>query len=213
MVKRYFSYGKKETDYLIARDERLGAVISHVGRIEREVDPDLFSSLIRTIVGQQISSKAQKTIWQRMNSDLKVVSAENIILAGEEKIQQFGITFRKAKNIIHLSERVKTGELDLTALAGKEDEEVIMELTSLPGIGLWSAEMILLFGLQRPDILSYGDLAIRKGLCQLYGHDDLDKKLFADYKKRFSPHGSVASLYIWAVAGGALADFDHNIRN
>ena len=86
------------------------------------------------------------------------------------------------------------------------DAEVCKCLSELKGIGVWSAEMLMLFSMQRPDILSYGDLAIQRGLRMIYHHRIIDRKLFEKYRRRYSPYGSVASLYIWAVAGGAVAD-------
>ena len=84
------------------------------------------------------------------------------------------------------------------------DEEAVRRLASLKGIGVWTAEMILLFCLQRPDIFSYDDLAILRGLRMVYHHRKIDRKLFEKYRRRFSPCCSVASLYLWAVAGGAI---------
>lgn len=84
------------------------------------------------------------------------------------------------------------------------DEEVIRVLSSLKGIGVWTAEMILLFCMQRPDVLSYDDLAIQRGLRMLYHHRKIDRRLFEKYRRRYSPYGSVASLYLWAIAGGAI---------
>jgi DNA-3-methyladenine glycosylase II len=72
------------------------------------------------------------------------------------------------------------------------------------GIGKWTAEMLMLFSLQRPDILSYDDLAIQRGLRMIYHHRRITPKLFERYRRRYSPYASVASLYIWAVAGGAI---------
>ena len=76
------------------------------------------------------------------------------------------------------------------------------------GIGVWTAEMLLLFTLQRPDILSYGDLGIQRGMRMVYRHRKITKKLFAKYRRRLSPYGSVASLYFWMVAGGAIPDLE-----
>lgn len=89
-------------------------------------------------------------------------------------------------------------------IAEKSDAEAIVELSSLKGIGVWTAEMILLFCLQRPDVFSFGDLAILRGMRMVYHHREIDRKRFEMYRKRFSPYCSVASLYFWAVAGGAI---------
>jgi len=79
---------------------------------------------------------------------------------------------------------------------------VIARLSALRGIGVWTAEMILIFSLQRPDVVSWGDLGIRRGMMTLYGRDDLDRAAFDRYRARYSPFGSVASLYLWRVAAG-----------
>ncbi|WP_416173761.1 DNA-3-methyladenine glycosylase family protein, partial [Clostridium perfringens] len=83
-------------------------------------------------------------------------------------------------------------------------EEVIAELSALKGIGRWTAEMIMTFCIQRPDVMSYGDLAIHRGLRMLYHHRNVDKIKFEKYRRRYSPYGTVASLYLWAIAGGAI---------
>ena len=80
------------------------------------------------------------------------------------------------------------------------DNEVIERLTSLNGVGVWTAEMVLIFSLCRPDVVSYEDLAIRRGMMNLYGLKELRKEKFYRYKKRYSPYGSVASLYLWALS-------------
>ena len=84
------------------------------------------------------------------------------------------------------------------------DEEAIRELKSLKGVDVWTPEMILLFCMQRPNIFSYDDLAIQRGLRMVYHHSNIDRKLFEKYRHRFSLYCSVASLYLWAVAGGAI---------
>ena len=81
---------------------------------------------------------------------------------------------------------------------------MIRELSALKGIGVLTAEMILLFCMQRPDVFSYDDLAIQRGLRMVYHHRKIDRKLFEKYRRRFSPYCSVASLYLWAAAGGAV---------
>lgn len=121
--------------------------------------------------------------------------------AGIKKIQRFGTTIRKAEYIIDFAERVNSGEFDLESIKEMADEEAITELSSFKGIGVWTAEMILLHCLQRPNILSYGDLAILRGKSMVYHHKDIDKERFERYRKRFSPYCSVASLYFWEVAG------------
>ena len=202
----YFQYTTKETDYLSQKDKRLGEAIRKIGPIQREVDTDLFSSVVHHIIGQQISTKAQATIWQRMREVLGTVDAEHILAAGVPQLQKLGMTFRKAEYITDFARKVQSGEFDLEGIGQKPDEEVIRELSGLKGIGVWTAEMILLFCMQRPDVFSYDDLAIQRGLRMLYHHRKIDRKLFEKYRRRFSPYCSVASLYLWAIAGGAIPE-------
>ena len=200
----YFAYGEDELAYLRQKDKRLCEVIDRVGRVDRAVDTDLFSSVIHHIIGQQISTKAQATIWQRMRDTLDEVNAETVLAAGVPKLQGLGMTFRKEEYITDFAEKVHTGAFDLDAVERMSDEAAIRELSCLKGIGVWTAEMILLFCLQRPDILSFHDLAIQRGLRMVYHHRKIDRKLFEKYRRRFHPYCSVASLYFWAVAGGAV---------
>ena len=200
----YFQYGEAETAYLSARDERMEAVIAQAGHIEREVDTDLFSAVVHHIVGQQISTKAQATIWKRMRDEFGVVDAAAVLGAGVEKLQSFGMTFRKAEYITDFARKIESGEFDLEGIRQRPDDEAIRELSGLKGVGVWTAEMILLFCMQRPDVFSYDDLAIQRGLRMVYHHRKIDRKLFEKYRRRFSPYCSVASLYLWAAAGGAV---------
>lgn len=201
----YFAYGEQETAYLKQRDPLLGQIIDQVGHIYRQTDPDLFSAVVHHIIGQQISTKAQDTIWQRMQTAFADITASKIAAVSIEELQSFGITFRKAAYIKDFACQVVTGSFNIEELKDKPDAEVIADLTSLKGIGVWTAEMILLFCLERADIFSYDDLALQRGLRMLYHHRKIDRKLFEKYRRRFSPYGSVASLYLWAVAGNAVA--------
>ena len=202
----YFAYGETELAYLREKDKRLCEVIDRIGHIERAVDTDLFSSVVHHIIGQQISTKAQATIWQRMQEALGEVSAETILAADVLKLQSLGMTFRKAEYITDFAEKVHNGAFDLDTVAHMSDEDAIRALCDLKGIGVWTAEMILLFCLQRPDVFSYDDLAIQRGLRMVYHHRSVDRRMFEKYRRRFSPYCSVASLYLWAVAGGAIPE-------
>lgn len=202
----YFQYGEKEINYLKAKDKKLAAVIEKVGKINRTVDTDLFSSVVHHIIGQQISTKVQQTIWQRMNDTFGVVTAKSIGNASIDELQSLGMTFRKAEYIKDFSLKVINGEFDLAAIESMSDADVVSALASLKGIGVWTAEMILLFCLERSNIFSYDDLAIQRGLRMVYQHKKIDRKLFEKYRRRFSPYCSVVSLYLWAVAGGAIPE-------
>ncbi len=195
-----FCYGKAETDYLAARDPVLGAAIGRIGHIDREVFPDLFEALINSIAGQQISGKALATVWKRLCAAVCAITPENLLAAGEECLRSCGFSGRKVHYMLSAARAVVDGTLAIHSLVEKDDDEVIRALTALPGVGRWTAEMLLTFSLQRPDVLAYDDLGIRKGMCRLYGLDSVSKAQFAEYRARYAPHATVAALYLWHIA-------------
>jgi 3-methyladenine DNA glycosylase/8-oxoguanine DNA glycosylase len=195
-----FQYGQAEIDYLTRRDRKLGRAIGHIGMIERQVMPDLFKALAHSVVAQQISRKAADTVWGRLCERLLDVTPRKVGSTDVSDIQQCGLSMRKAKYIKGIGDAAIRGDLDLLELREMPDEGVIEKLSSLPGIGVWTAEMLLIFSLCRPDVVSWGDLAIRRGMMNLYGLKELSKKQFDRFRKRYSPCGSVASLYLWALS-------------
>lgn len=202
----YFNITREDLDYLRKRDKRLGAVIDKIGVIEREVDGDLFSSVIHQIIGQQISMKAYATVRARVYDYLGEVTPETVAAADTDALQKLGMSRRKAEYIRDFAVKVQSGEFDLAAVAEMSDEEAISALSSLKGIGVWTAEMLLLFCLQRRDILSFSDAGIQRGMRMVYCHRQITRERFEKIRKRLSPCGSVASLYFWAVSGGAIPD-------
>ena len=202
----YIEYGEREIEYLKSKDKRLAEVIDRVGHVYREVEGNLFTAVVHHIAAQQISGKALDTLWQRMNDGLGEINAETLIKAGRDKIQAFGMSYRKADYILDFAAKVYSGEFDIAAVEAMTDEEVIAALTELKGIGVWTAEMILLFALERPNVLSYGDYGIQRGMRMVYRHRKITRDQFERYRRRLSPYCSVASLYFWAVSGGAIPE-------
>lgn len=200
----YFQYGETEINYLKRKDKRLASVIDAIGHIERKLDDNLFAAVVRHIVGQQISSKAQATVWARLETRLKDVTPFAVHAASAQELQGLGMSLRKAEYIKDFADKIVSGEFNLQSVEHMSDAEAIAVLSSLKGIGKWTAEMILLFCLQRPDILSFDDLAIQRGLRMLYHHRKITRELFNKYQKRYSPYGSTAAIYLWAIAGGAI---------
>ena len=208
-MAKIFIYGDEEIEYLRKVDPALGEIIDKIGPIERRVTPDLFTALVNSIVGQQISSKAMDTVWRRFEERFPQITPEALDRASIDEIQRCGMSMRKAGYIKGIAAKVVSKELDIEELYTLSDDEVIKKLTELHGVGIWTAEMIMIFCMQRPNIMSWGDLAIQRGLRMLYRHRKIDKKLFQKYKRRYTPYASVASLYLWEIAGGAcnLIDF------
>jgi len=196
----YFPYEDNVLDYLSQKDPVLGRVINDVGRIERPINPDIFPALISSIISQLISTKAAETVKKRMITKFKNIDAETLANVSADDIQTCGITMRKATYIKNVADMVNNGEFDIDELKVLPDKEVIERLSSLNGIGKWTAEMLLIHSLARKDVISYGDLAIRRGMCKLYNLDDISKKEFDKYVENYSPYSSIASIYIWHIS-------------
>ncbi|ASR46017.1 DNA-3-methyladenine glycosidase [Paenibacillus kribbensis] len=200
VITKNFDYGEKEIHYLKNADAVLGAAISQMGRVERVIIPDLFAALVHAIVGQLISAKAVETIWARMQEKLGAMTPQNIAIQAAEHIQSCGITMKKAVCILNIAQTIEQGLLDLQELYELSDPQVIQKLSSLQGIGPWTAEMMLINCMERPDVVSWGDIAIRRGMMKLYNLDTLTRKQFEEYRRAYSPYGSVASIYLWSIS-------------
>ncbi|WP_371380151.1 DNA-3-methyladenine glycosylase [Sporomusa aerivorans] len=197
---RIFEYGQKELEYLKRKDKKLGAAIDRIGMIEREITPEPFTALVSSVVSQQISNKAAETVWNRLAGLVGIISPAGIAQASLSEIQGCGMSVRKAGYIKGIAEAAIAGAVNFATLHTQTDEEIIKKLSALNGVGIWTAEMLLIFSLRRPDVVSYGDLAIRRGMMNLYGLKDLPQEKFVRYRKRYSPYGSVASLYLWELS-------------
>ena len=196
-----FEYGARELSWLAKKDKRMAEAIERVGMISRPLMPDLFAALIRNIVDQQISTKAGITVNGRLVALAGgVITPASIERLTAEQIQSCGMSMKKALYIKGAATAVMSGELDLTAIRDYSDQEVVTALSRLPGIGVWTAEMLMIFSMGRPDVLSWGDLAIRRGMMNLYRHSALPRERFERYRRRYSPYGSTASLYLWAYS-------------
>ena len=200
----YFPYGETEINYLKGKDKRLAEVIDRLGMVKRRVIPDLFAALVHSIVGQQISTKAHETIWRKMVDTLGEITPENIMSISPDELQAFGITYKKVGYIREAARKILSGEFDIDSLRTMGDEAVCAKLSELDGIGTWTAEMLMLHSLLRPNVLSFGDLGVQRGLRMVYHHRKITKELFRKYQRRYSPYGSVACIYLWAVSAGAI---------
>jgi DNA-3-methyladenine glycosylase II len=208
---RFFCYGEEAIAYLTRRDMRLGSAIERLGFLSRPVNPDMFSALVESIIGQQISTTACKTVVDRLrmfsgDPTTDCYAPELLASLSREQIQSCGITFRKAEYIHDLAERVVACELSFEALRTMSDKDVVRELCTIRGVGVWTAEMLMIHSLQRLDILSFDDLGIQRGMRMLYRHKTIDRERFERYRRRYHPYASVASIYLWAISAGSLPE-------
>lgn len=194
---------------LSAADPAMAALIERIGEIDlatrlrrrsEERPADAYGALLRAIVGQQLSTKAARTIYRRVCELFggTTPSPEQLLEASEEELRGAGLSGRKVSYIRDLAEHVISGELELDRLGQLSDEEAIEEIVAVRGLGQWTAEMFLLFHLERPDVLSGGDLGIRKAVRIEYGLDEMPPPLrVLEIGEAWRPHRSLASLYLW----------------
>lgn len=201
---QYFSYDKAQTDYLSSRDSRLCLAINKIGHIDREVDKDVFTAVVKQIIAQQISNAALEKIWHRVQGAFGTISPKILLEAGETALHNLGLSMPKVRYILGFCQKVFDKEFDTASLQDMDDIEALNALTSLKGVGEWTAQMVLIFCLERQNIISYNDKAIIKGLKLLYNKDTISQLFFSNCKACYSPYSSVASLYLWEVAGRSL---------
>ncbi|MGD9736175.1 MAG: DNA-3-methyladenine glycosylase [Solirubrobacterales bacterium] len=194
---------------LARKDPTMAALIERIGKIDleerlrrrnEERPADAYGALLRSIVGQQVSTKAARAIHSRV-LDLfggRAPSPERLLAVSEAELRGAGLSGRKVEYVRDLARHVLDGELELDRLEQLEDEQVIEEIVAVRGLGRWTAEMFLLFHLERPDVLSGGDLGIRKAIQIEYDLEEMPTpKQTVAFGERFSPHRSLASVYLW----------------
>jgi DNA-3-methyladenine glycosylase II len=199
-----FPYGARELQHLARADADFAVLIDQCERDgfrpARPVEEDAFQCLVRCINDQLISLKAAASIWGRLVARFgDPISAPALAAADPEQIRACGTTRKKAEYMHDMACMVTQGSLDLEALRHEPDEVVLSTLMGLRGIGRWTAEMLLIHCYERPDVISYGDAAIRRGLCTLkhVDPDDLTRPLFDQLTEPFHPYATTASIYLW----------------
>jgi DNA-3-methyladenine glycosylase II len=164
------------------------------------VSNNLFFDIVDSIVSQQLSTKAAATILKRFLDLFETKPAptpEEILQQSDESMRAAGLSFQKIKYVKGLSQAIINKDLDLKNIPNLSDEEIITELTKIKGIGRWTAEMILMFSLHRPDIFSVGDLGLRNAVSKLYGIDRDNLKGIEKIAVSWSPFRTLASRYLW----------------
>jgi 3-methyladenine DNA glycosylase/8-oxoguanine DNA glycosylase len=203
--------------HLATADARMAALIDRVGpcrlgAVAKEEAPsdrpaykeDHYAGLVDAIVNQQLSPKAAATIFGRVRAlglnDQGRLDPAKLLEVPELRLREAGLSGSKASFIRDLSARVHRGELVLEAFEAQRDDDVIVELTQVKGIGRWTAEMFLIFRLGRLDVLPVGDLGVQKGFVRLFGLRKLPApERMEKLSRPFRPYRSVACWYLWRL--------------
>lgn len=198
---------KADLAALKAKDQRMADLVDYLGEIERTGLPDPFLALVRNIVFQQLSGTAADSIWQRLQKKLDSVTADNLREISAEKLLDCGLSNRKVTYLKELAAAVINGDFKPDQLHQLSNQQIIEELVKLKGIGVWTAEMFLIFSLNRKDVISYNDLGIRKGVQWFEGlNSEPSKKQFSKFKQKFTPYNTLVSLYLWEATSLDLPD-------
>lgn len=194
---------KKIVDHFKKVDPAIYGLIKQIKKLEEfevRTPDDYFRSLCREIIGQQLSGKAADTIYARFESLFpnKKVVPENVLKTPDEKLRAAGMAWSKVRYIKDLAKKVLSKELHLVKLKDLEDHLVIEEVTKVKGIGPWTAEMFLMFTLQRENIFSHGDLGLRKAIKKLYKFKkEPSKKQIERIAQKWIPYRTYACRILW----------------
>jgi len=184
----------------LKKDPRLKPLLSKYTIEARGVSEDLFRDLLESIIGQQLSVKAAGTIINRFISlfpNSENIKPQEIMTIDEVLLRSVGISRQKISYLRSLSEFIVADRIILDTLKDMPDEQVMSHLTTVKGIGRWTAEMMLIFSLGREDVFSVGDLGLRTAVSRIYGVDREDKVKIEKISQTWSPYRSLVSLYLW----------------
>ena len=189
---------KQGLDAIAAREPRIARALERAGYPEPRIRATGYTTLLRTIVGRQVSVAAAASVWSRLEELLGPGAPADALLAAEfDALRGCGLSRQKQGYARSLCERVVSGALTLDSLPA-DDEAAIAELIQIKGIGRWSAEIYLLFAEGRPDIWPAGDLAVQEGLRKLLGLDERPKeKATRELAESWRPHRGAAAIFTW----------------
>lgn len=195
-----------QIQHLCKKDKRLAKVINSIGHLSYELyENDPYAFLVHEIIEQMLSIKAGKIIYQRLINLCKgILTPENVNKLSFEEIKSIGTATSKVKYIQALTKSVLNNEIDFLSLSYLPDAEVYKELIKLPGIGNWTANMYLIFVLNRQDILPYDDVAFLQAYKWLYNARKLNKESIQNKCKIWKPYSSIAARYLYKALDSGL---------
>lgn len=184
---------------LARRDAILAPIIAAYPGEALEPHGDIFRTLARAVVGQQISVLAAERIWHRLLGEVGDISPTNVIAVSAARLRACGLTRRKADSLVAAAHAALTEDQDWSSWLGLDDEELAARLTRLSGVGPWTAHMVLIFAAGRPDILPTGDIGLRRVAGDLYGETGgvMDVAALTTVAETWRPWRSVAVWYLW----------------
>jgi DNA-3-methyladenine glycosylase II len=191
-------YWEEARKYLTRRDRVMKRLIPQFGSACLQSRGDAFTTLARSIVGQQISVKAAQSVWERFAALPRRMSPANVLKLKVDDMRQAGLSARKIEYLVDLALHFDSGAVHVDAWRGMQDEEIIAELVGIRGIGRWTAEMFLIFHLMRPNVLPLDDVGLISGISKNYfSGDPVSRSEAREVAAAWTPYCSVATWYIW----------------
>lgn len=204
-----FMIEQEHLDYLSTRDAVFGQLIGHIPPVNRKRDTHFFQALVSNIVYQQISTAAGNAIWKRLTHAVDPMTPQQLEEASHEKLRSCGLSNSKATYVKAIAQAYSSGFLTDNFFLTSTPETIISRLTTIKGIGTWTAEMFLMFSLGHLDTFSYGDLGLRNGIQWLYSLDEPPSvSLVKQLVRRWSPYATLAALYLWEITTHGLLKTD-----
>ena len=197
-----FEIADRDKRELVKRMPEFRSVVESVDIKPFEYGGDLFHELAHSIVSQQLAVRAAEAVFARVKALPGGMTPESLLAADAETLRSCGLSARKVEYLRGIAQAALAGELDEKRFAESSDAEVIDALVKLKGVGVWTAEMLLIFHFGRRDVLSTGDLGVRRGLEMLLERDGFTPDELAAIRRRCSPYGTLASLYLWRIKDG-----------
>lgn len=192
------SYWRQASSELAQADPVMAALVERYAGMSLVSRGDPFATLVRSVVGQQISVKAADSIWLRLSAVMPQMAADRILSCDSETLRGCGLSARKVEYIGDLARHFESGKIHLEQWAAMSDEEIIDELTAVRGIGVWTAEMFLIFNQLRPDVFPLDDIGLQKAVALHYlGGERPDRKILEMHGERWRPWRSVATWHLW----------------
>lgn len=191
-------YWEEACKHLMKKDRVMKRLIPQHGDACLQTRGDAFTTLARSIVGQQISVKAAQSVWERFALLPKKMTPANVLKLKVDDMRAAGLSARKVEYLVDLALHFDNGQLQVSAWAGMDDEAIIAELVDIRGIGRWTAEMFLIFHLMRPNVLPLDDLGLINGISKNYFSGEAVSRSDArEVAAAWAPYCSVATWYIW----------------
>lgn len=183
----------------LRKDRKLAKIIDQVGEFNLSLTKNPYQSLVEAIITQQLSGKAADSISTRFRAIYgRFPKPADVMETSDAKLRKAGLSYMKVSYIKDLSKKVESKEIRLAYMKNLTDEEIIVQLTQVKGIGRWTAEMFLIFSLGRLDVLPVGDLGLKKGIQKLYSLEKLpEKEQMERIAEKWKPYRSVATWYLW----------------